>query len=170
VTPPDNGAAAQVGGGVISAPADSVEEYDPGIAAASPPASRPGSPALAPWEERHLSYDVASFEVPRGREEQWRFTPLRRLRGLHDGSATATAFPVRIQSVATLNSPPTIITTGSWARSRAPLPRTSRSKSWRQCSRCPRFGPAPISRGRWACTTGRTARPTSCTPRGSRRC
>jgi Fe-S cluster assembly protein SufD len=43
----------------------------------------------APWEERHTSYDVESFEVPRGREEQWRFTPLRRLRGLHDGSAAA---------------------------------------------------------------------------------
>jgi len=58
---------------------------------ASPPAARSGSPALAPWEERFLSYDVEAFEVPRGREEQWRFTPLRRLHGLHDGTATATA-------------------------------------------------------------------------------
>ncbi|MCD0453725.1 Fe-S cluster assembly protein SufD [Actinocorallia sp. API 0066] len=33
------------------------------------------------------SYDVADFAVPTGREEEWRFTPLRRLRGLHDGSA-----------------------------------------------------------------------------------
>ena len=32
---------------------------------------------------------VAGFAVPRGREEEWRFTPLERLRGLHDGSATA---------------------------------------------------------------------------------
>jgi Fe-S cluster assembly protein SufD len=31
----------------------------------------------------HGSYDPADFEVPTGREEQWRFTPLRRLRGLH---------------------------------------------------------------------------------------
>jgi Fe-S cluster assembly protein SufD len=29
------------------------------------------------------SYDPADFEVPTGREEEWRFTPLRRLRGLH---------------------------------------------------------------------------------------
>ncbi len=29
------------------------------------------------------SYDPADFEVPDGREEEWRFTPLRRLRGLH---------------------------------------------------------------------------------------
>jgi Fe-S cluster assembly protein SufD len=29
------------------------------------------------------SHDPDDFEVPTGREEQWRFTPLRRLRGLH---------------------------------------------------------------------------------------
>jgi len=31
----------------------------------------------------HRSYDPADFAVPSGREEEWRFTPLRRLRGLH---------------------------------------------------------------------------------------
>ena len=36
------------------------------------------------------SFDVEAFEVPGGRDELWRFTPLRRLRGLHDGSAPAT--------------------------------------------------------------------------------
>ncbi len=36
------------------------------------------------------SFDVDAFEVPGGRDEIWRFTPLRRLRGLHDGSAPAT--------------------------------------------------------------------------------
>jgi Fe-S cluster assembly protein SufD len=35
------------------------------------------------------SYDVADFPVPHGREEDWRFTPLERLRGLHDGTAVA---------------------------------------------------------------------------------
>ncbi|MFC4002272.1 Fe-S cluster assembly protein SufD [Prauserella oleivorans] len=40
--------------------------------------------------ERFASYDVAAFEVPSGREENWRFTPMKRLRGLHDGSAPAT--------------------------------------------------------------------------------
>ncbi|RMI46452.1 Fe-S cluster assembly protein SufD [Streptomyces triticirhizae] len=35
------------------------------------------------------SFDVADFPVPHGREEEWRFTPLDRLRGLHDGTATA---------------------------------------------------------------------------------
>ncbi|MGW4065272.1 Fe-S cluster assembly protein SufD [Amycolatopsis sp. NPDC004747] len=40
--------------------------------------------------ERFTSYDVEAFEVPGGREENWRFTPMKRLRGLHDGSAVAT--------------------------------------------------------------------------------
>ncbi|GIH24698.1 Fe-S cluster assembly protein SufD [Acrocarpospora phusangensis] len=35
------------------------------------------------------SYDLADFPVPTGREEEWRFTPLSRLKGLHDGSAVA---------------------------------------------------------------------------------
>ncbi|MEW1907981.1 Fe-S cluster assembly protein SufD [Kitasatospora sp. NPDC085895] len=33
------------------------------------------------------SYDVNDFPVPHGREEDWRFTPLHRLNGLHDGTA-----------------------------------------------------------------------------------
>ncbi|GAA1508460.1 Fe-S cluster assembly protein SufD [Sphaerisporangium rubeum] len=33
---------------------------------------------------------VEDFPVPTGREENWRFTPLSRLRGLHDGTAPAT--------------------------------------------------------------------------------
>ncbi|MBS9532250.1 Fe-S cluster assembly protein SufD [Mycobacterium sp. M1] len=37
------------------------------------------------------SFDVDAFEVPRGRDEAWRFTPLRRLRGLHNGTAHPTA-------------------------------------------------------------------------------
>lgn len=38
---------------------------------------------------RISSADPADFPVPSGREEEWRFTPLRRLRGLHDGTAGA---------------------------------------------------------------------------------
>jgi Fe-S cluster assembly protein SufD len=40
--------------------------------------------------ELFASFDVDAFEVPGGRDELWRFTPLKRLRGLHDGSAPAT--------------------------------------------------------------------------------
>ena len=39
--------------------------------------------------ELFSSFDVDAFEVPHGRDELWRFTPLKRLRGLHDGSAKA---------------------------------------------------------------------------------
>jgi Fe-S cluster assembly protein SufD len=42
------------------------------------------------------SYDVADFPVPHGREEEWRFTPLERLRGLHDGTAVATGEAVKV--------------------------------------------------------------------------
>ncbi|MBC3192513.1 Fe-S cluster assembly protein SufD [Pseudonocardia sp. C8] len=47
-----------------------------------------GEVPIASAGERFQSFDVEAFEVPGGREENWRFTPLRRLRGLHDGSAT----------------------------------------------------------------------------------
>ena len=40
--------------------------------------------------ELFTSFDVDAFEVPGQREEAWRFTPFRRLRGLHNGSAPAT--------------------------------------------------------------------------------
>jgi Fe-S cluster assembly protein SufD len=33
------------------------------------------------------SFDPADFPVPNGREEEWRFTPMRRLRGLHGDAA-----------------------------------------------------------------------------------
>ncbi|MEU7046805.1 Fe-S cluster assembly protein SufD, partial [Streptomyces varsoviensis] len=43
------------------------------------------------------SYDVADFPVPHGREEEWRFTPLARLAGLHDGSARAAGEPATVE-------------------------------------------------------------------------
>src|SRR6202034_4674934 len=46
--------------------------------------------AAANKGELFSSFDVNAFEVPAGRDEIWRFTPLRRLHGLHDGSAYAT--------------------------------------------------------------------------------
>jgi Fe-S cluster assembly protein SufD len=55
--------------------------------------------------ERFASFDVDAFEVPGGREEDWRFTPMKRLRGLHQsatatGSATvAVTGPVSVESV-----------------------------------------------------------------------
>ena len=39
--------------------------------------------SAAPVSRLHerQSFDLADFPVPAGREEEWRFTPLRRLRG-----------------------------------------------------------------------------------------
>lgn len=34
--------------------------------------------------DRFASFDIADHPVPQGREEEWRFTPMSRLRGLHD--------------------------------------------------------------------------------------
>ncbi len=52
-----------------------------------------GAIESAPLTRLHerRSYDPADFEVPGGREEEWRFTPLRRLRGLHTDAPLATA-------------------------------------------------------------------------------
>jgi Fe-S cluster assembly protein SufD len=48
-----------------------------------------GAVETAPVSRLHekQSYDPADFPVPTGREEEWRFTPLRRLRGLQGEGA-----------------------------------------------------------------------------------
>ncbi len=53
------------------------------------PIQNPGAGAATNKGEVFTSFDVNAFEVPTGRDEAWRFTPLRRLRGLHDGTAIA---------------------------------------------------------------------------------
>jgi Fe-S cluster assembly protein SufD len=58
-----------------------------------------GAIETAPVTRLHerQSYDPADFPVPDGREEEWRFTPLRRLRGLHaDAPAGAGNMTVEI--------------------------------------------------------------------------
>ena len=48
----------------------------------------PGSPVpLQARSERTTSYDVADFPVPNGREEEWRFTPVKALKGLYADEA-----------------------------------------------------------------------------------
>lgn len=51
------------------------------------PAVQPHRRVLANKGDIFSSFDVADFPVPKGRDEEWRFTPLRRLHGLHDGTA-----------------------------------------------------------------------------------
>ncbi|MBP2478341.1 Fe-S cluster assembly protein SufD [Crossiella equi] len=64
----------------MTAIVEGVKPHSHGAGAVVPDASR------AEW---FSSFDVTEFEVPTGREELWRFTPLKRLRNLHDGSAPA---------------------------------------------------------------------------------
>jgi Fe-S cluster assembly protein SufD len=57
--------------------AELVKEHSHGAGAVIPAASRAA---------QFASFDVDAFEVPGGREEIWRFTPLKRLRNLHSGA------------------------------------------------------------------------------------
>ena len=69
-------------------PAGSTTAGSIAVAAESTVATRMSAPP---------SFDVADFPVPHGREEEWRFTPLERLRGLHDGTAVATGGAVKVE-------------------------------------------------------------------------
>jgi Fe-S cluster assembly protein SufD len=66
----------------------------------------------------HGSYDPADFAVPGGREEEWRFTPLARLRGLHGDTPLAAA------KVTVDVDPAPEVKTFSADRASAQLPRT----------------------------------------------
>ncbi|SMD21711.1 Fe-S cluster assembly protein SufD [Kibdelosporangium aridum] len=57
--------------------AELVKEHSHGAGAVVPAASRAA---------QFASFDVDAFEVPGGREEIWRFTPMKRLRNLHNGA------------------------------------------------------------------------------------
>jgi Fe-S cluster assembly protein SufD len=60
-----------------------------------------GAVETAPVSDLHAqgSVDPADFAVPGGREEEWRFTPLRRLRGLHkDAPLTQSGVTVAVEA------------------------------------------------------------------------
>jgi len=48
------------------------------------------------------SFDAEAFEVPTGREELWRFTPMRRLRGLHQSVESTGGVDYRADTAAQL--------------------------------------------------------------------
>ncbi|MGP3950561.1 Fe-S cluster assembly protein SufD [Streptomyces sp. 7N604] len=72
-------------------PAGSTTSGSIAVAAESTTATRMSAPP---------SYDVADFPVPHGREEEWRFTPLERLKGLHDGTAVADGGGIKVEVTA----------------------------------------------------------------------
>ena len=91
------------------------------------------------------SFDLADHPVPNGREEVWRFTPLKRLRGLHDEAVlTGTDFDVKVEAPEGVRaeSVPTAESERGAERLRA-APTASSARVWqsarRACSpsRCP---------------------------------
>ncbi|OBJ98081.1 Fe-S cluster assembly protein SufD [Mycolicibacterium fortuitum] len=67
--------------------------------------------AAANKGELFASFDVNAFEVPGGRDELWRFTPLKRLRGLHDGSAGSNGRPTGSAGITVTERPGVIVET-----------------------------------------------------------
>lgn len=65
-----------------------------------------GSKPLASASERFTSYDVEAFEVPSFREENWRFTPRRRLRGLEKLTAFDAVPAVSVTETGGATGPP----------------------------------------------------------------
>jgi Fe-S cluster assembly protein SufD len=72
--------------GSSTAAAVSVAKPGAGSPLAGPGTGRTHSEVLASRGERPTSYDPADFAALTGREEDWRFTPLKRLAKLHDGA------------------------------------------------------------------------------------
>ncbi|CAL9402903.1 hypothetical protein SUDANB95_01485 [Actinosynnema sp. ALI-1.44] len=48
--------------------------------------------------DHFTSFDVNAFEVPGGREEIWRFTPMKRLANLHNGAAATAQAKVEVNA------------------------------------------------------------------------
>jgi len=70
--------------GSVTAAAVTVNEPGAGNRLAGPGTGRAVSQPADARSERHASFDPADFPALTGREEDWRFTPLKRLRGLHE--------------------------------------------------------------------------------------
>jgi len=78
---------AEMNKGATTAAAVTVAAPGAGAALAGPGTGKTHSEVLASRGERFTSVDPAAFPAVTGREEDWRFTPLARLRGLHEGAA-----------------------------------------------------------------------------------
>ncbi len=72
--------------GATTAAAVSVAGPGAGAPLAGPGTGRTHSEVLASRGERPTSYDPADFAALTGREEDWRFTPLKRIGKLHEGA------------------------------------------------------------------------------------
>jgi Fe-S cluster assembly protein SufD len=77
--------------GATTAAAVTVAAPGAGAPLAGPGTGKTHSEVLASRGERFTAYDPAAFPAVSGREEDWRFTPLRRLRGLADAGGAPAA-------------------------------------------------------------------------------
>ena len=77
--------------GSSTAAAVSVAQPGAGSPLAGPGTGRTHSEVLASRGERPTSFDPADFAALNGREEDWRFTPLKRLAKLHEADSGAVA-------------------------------------------------------------------------------
>ncbi|HEU5353720.1 MAG TPA: Fe-S cluster assembly protein SufD [Actinocrinis sp.] len=75
--------------GATTAAAVTVAAPGAGVPLAGPGTGKTHSEVLTSRGERFTSFDPAAFPAVTGREEDWRFTPLARLRGLHEDATTA---------------------------------------------------------------------------------
>ena len=83
--------------GASTAGAVSVAKPGAGSPLAGPGTGRTHSEVLASRGERPTSYDPAAFAALTGREEDWRFTPLKRLGKLHQGAAADGTDKIELQ-------------------------------------------------------------------------
>ncbi len=73
--------------------ADTLVDTGSSVADAANRAHTDSAAAFVPQQsraERTASFDLAAFPIPRGREEEWRFTPVKKLAGLFEAGASGT--------------------------------------------------------------------------------
>ena len=80
---------AETNKGATTAAAVTVAAPGAGAPLAGPGTGKTHSEVIASRGERFTSFDPAAFPAVTGREEDWRFTPLKRLRGLIEAAAAA---------------------------------------------------------------------------------
>ncbi|GAB3070222.1 Fe-S cluster assembly protein SufD [Intrasporangium mesophilum] len=73
--------------------ADTLVDTGSSVADAANRAHTDSAAAFVPQQsraERTASFDLAAFPIPGGREEEWRFTPVKKLAGLFEAGASGT--------------------------------------------------------------------------------
>ena len=179
------------------------ELFAPGVGAQAGPPARPAKgtavppgastagghshgPGDRPVTERFTSTDPDDFAVPTGREEEWRFTPLRRLRDLHEPLAEPGELTVEVdragpgrgargrRATPSRSAGPARRPTGSRAGAAAGPPghrrhRARRAPAWPSRSWSPCAASGETAFGHLSSTSSRSPRPSSSSTTSARR-